>query len=81
MSPPPDIDALSTAELKGWLCHGNLNQLAEARQEGFGSCRCGRSPSVKCAAPEDAQRVTGCEVTLGVEGVVDGGMNRQEALS
>jgi hypothetical protein len=62
------------------LCHGNLNRLAEARQDGSGSCRCGRSPSVKCPAPEDAQRVTGCKVTLGVEGVVDGGMNRQEAL-
>jgi hypothetical protein len=32
-------------------------------------------------APEDAKRFAGCQVTLGVEGVVDGGMNSQEALS
>jgi imidazolonepropionase-like amidohydrolase len=63
------------------LCHGNLNRLAEARREGCRSSRCSRSPGVKCPAPEDAERGTGCEVTLGVEGVVDGGMNRQEALS
>ncbi|SDR58824.1 hypothetical protein SAMN05519103_06228 [Rhizobiales bacterium GAS113] len=62
-------------------CHGNLNRLAEARQDDPGSCSRCRSPSVKCPAPEDAERVTGCQVTLGVEGVVDGGVNRQEALS
>ncbi|SEF07807.1 hypothetical protein SAMN05519104_8415 [Rhizobiales bacterium GAS188] len=62
------------------LCHGKPNRLAETRQDGSRSCRCSRSPGVKCLAPEDAERVTGCQVTLGVEGVVDGGMNRQEAL-
>jgi hypothetical protein len=31
--------------------------------------------------PEDAQRLTGCEVTPGIEGAAGGGMNRQEALS
>ncbi|SDR58122.1 Adenylate cyclase, class 3 [Rhizobiales bacterium GAS113] len=62
------------------LCHGKPNRLAETRQEGSRSCRCSRPPGVKCLAPEDAERVTGCQVTLGVEGVVDGGMNRQEAL-
>jgi hypothetical protein len=53
---------------------------AEARRDGSRSSRCSRSPGVKCPGPEDAERVTGCEVTLGVEGVVDGGMNRQKAL-
>ena len=39
-----------------------------------------RSPGVKCLTSEEAKRFAGCEVTLGVEGVLDGGMNRQEAL-
>jgi putative transposase len=65
----------------GGLCHGNIKRLAESPQDGSGSCRGGRSPSVKCPVPEDAERGTGCKVALGVEGVVDGGMNRQEALS
>jgi hypothetical protein len=62
-------------------CHGNVNRLAETCQDDSGSCRCGSSPGVKCLAPEDTERVTGCQVTLSVEGVVDGSMNRQKVLS
>ncbi len=38
------------------------------------------SPSPERLFSEGAERVTGCEMALDVEGVVDGGVNRQEAL-
>jgi hypothetical protein len=59
----------------------NLFWRCESQKFGSGSGRGGRAPRLERFASEDAERVTGCEVTLGVEGVVDGGMNRQEALS
>jgi len=62
-------------------CHRNLSPLAKTRRHGSGSClRCG-SPSGECRASKDAEGVPGCEVALGVEGIVDSGMNRQKVLS
>ena len=47
----------------------------------FGSGRGGGSPRPECFVSEDAKRAAGCEMTLDVERVVNGGMNGQEALS
>ena len=62
-------------------CHRNLSPLAKTPQDGSGSCRRCGSPSGECRASKDAEGVPGCEVALGVEGIVDSGMNRQKVLS
>src|SRR5271166_4799892 len=46
----------------------------------FGLRRGGVSPRLERFFSEDAERAAGCEMALNVEGVVDGGVNRQEAL-
>jgi hypothetical protein len=46
----------------------------------FGSRRGGGSPRLECFVSEDAKRAAGCQMALDVESVVDGGVNRQEAL-
>jgi hypothetical protein len=46
----------------------------------FGLRRGGGSPRLERFFSEDAERAAGCEMALDVEGVVDGGVNRQEAL-
>ena len=46
----------------------------------FGLRRGGGSPRLERFVSEDAERAAGCEMALDVEGVVDGGVNRQEAL-
>jgi hypothetical protein len=38
------------------------------------------SPCLERFAPEDAERVAGCQVALDVETLVDGGVNRREPL-
>jgi len=40
----------------------------------------GGSPRLESFVSEDAERAAGCEMALDVEGVVDGGVNGQEAL-
>jgi hypothetical protein len=45
-----------------------------------GSGRGGGSPRLIRFFSEDAEGVTGCEMALDVESVVDGGLNRQKAL-
>ena len=62
-----------------------LSRQLERRRAKFASPssssgRGSNSPRPERFVPEDAERVTGCEMTLEVESVVDGGMNRQEAL-
>jgi hypothetical protein len=46
----------------------------------FGLRRGGGSPRPQRFVSEDAERVAGCEMALDVEGVVESGVNRQEAL-
>jgi hypothetical protein len=46
----------------------------------FGSCGCRSSPRLERFFSEDAVRVAGGEMALDVEGVLDGGVNGQEAL-
>ena len=61
-------------------CHTNMNWRRKSESPNSGSsCRRG-SPCFERFASEDAERVTGCEMALDVEGVVDGGVNRQKAL-
>ena len=61
-------------------CHTNMNWRRKSESPNSGSsCRRG-SPCFERFASEDAERVTGCEMALDVEGVMDGGMNRQKAL-
>ncbi len=45
-----------------------------------GSGRGGGSPRPESFVSEDAERAAGCEMALDVEGVLDGGVNGQEAL-
>jgi len=40
----------------------------------------GGSPRLERFVSEDAERAAGCEMALNVESVLDGGVNRQEAL-
>ena len=44
------------------------------------SGRGGGSPRPEGFLSEDAERAAGCEMALEVESVLDGGVNRQEAL-
>ena len=46
-----------------------------------GSGRSSRAPRLESFHSEGAKRATGCEMALDVEGVLDGGVNGQEALS
>jgi hypothetical protein len=46
----------------------------------FGLRRGGGSPRLERFFSEDAERAAGGEMALDVKGVVDGGVNRQEAL-
>jgi hypothetical protein len=59
-----------------------LGRRAEALNLGRALRRCGRSlPVGHGLCPEGAQSSTGNQMTLEVEGVVGGGMHRDEALS
>jgi hypothetical protein len=73
------------------LCSSeSLDQLALSREPNlaarnfgspsFGSPRGGGSPRLERFVSEDAKRATGCQMALDVESVLDGGVNRQEAL-
>jgi hypothetical protein len=59
-----------------WRCHGNLSGIADTCRDGSRSCRRCGSPGVKCRDSEDARCLARCEVSLGVERVVDGDMER-----
>jgi hypothetical protein len=62
-------------------CHMNLFWQRESPKS-LGSSsgrRCG-SPRLERFASENAERVAGCEMTLDVENVVDGGVNEEDAL-
>jgi hypothetical protein len=64
------------------LCHGNRNPLAVKRQDGFPAQAAVAVLQVSNASPlrtRSALRDVGWRGV--VEGVVDGGMNSQEALS
>jgi hypothetical protein len=50
------------------------------RKASLGSGCGGGSPRPERFHSEDAERTTGCEMTLDVKSVVDGGVKRQEAL-
>ena len=63
------------------LCHGNLKQAGEGDGASSVSSSRGRVlPLLHGFDPEETQRAAGDEMALEVEGVVDGGMNGQEAL-
>ena len=54
---------------------------AARRLEGpLASGRGGGSPRPERLVSQDAERAAGCEMALDVERVVNGGVNRQEAL-
>jgi hypothetical protein len=62
-------------------CHENL-ALAKRKSEGLGSSS-GRSrcpPVLQRFPSEDAERFAGNKIALNAEGIVDGGLNGQEAL-
>jgi hypothetical protein len=62
-------------------CHAKPN-LARAKigSPNSGSGRGGGSPRLESVFSEEAERAAGCEMTLDIEGVVNGGVNRQESL-
>jgi hypothetical protein len=69
------------SNVSGWDCHENLAS-AEGKSEelGLDSSR-GRCPPIpEGFASEGAERVAGNKMALDVEGVLDGGVNRQEPL-
>ena len=62
-------------------CHGKSFRLEERIYNRAGSGgQCGYPPMLHRLASEPAKRVAGEEVTLNVEGVVDGGVAGEEAL-
>jgi hypothetical protein len=67
-------------DLCQWPCHENLSLAARILAGGFSSCRGSGSPRPEGMVSEDAERAAGCEMALDVEGVLDGGVNGQEAL-
>ena len=68
-------------DLQG-LCHGNLLGDAGRVNQGGRSRSRGRDvPIVSSVCPEQAQRAAGEKVALEREGVVNGGMHAEEALS
>ena len=52
----------------------------ESQKLGSGSGRGGRAPRLERFASEEAERSARCKIALGVEIVVDGGVNGQEVL-
>jgi hypothetical protein len=61
-------------------CHGNLIWAAGNPEAAAGSHEAVAARHVWSAVSEDAERATGCEMALDIEGVVDSGMNRREPL-
>ena len=66
--------------LAGRCCHTNLIPATRCLEGPLASGRGGGSPRPERFVSEDAKRAAGCEMTLDVERVVNGGVNGQEAL-
>ena len=62
-------------------CHGNGSGIAGDLPGQFPIMPPLAFSGVKCRSSEDAKCLARCEVALGAEDVVDGGMNRQKSMS
>ncbi len=75
----------SVSRLRAGRCSGGVvtrTEFGRVKIESLssGSRRGGGSPRPKRLISEYAERAAGCEMALDVEGVLDGGVNRQESL-
>jgi hypothetical protein len=80
-TPPQGDDGRRALEAFQRRCHINLKRRrAKFGSPSSGSGRGSSSPRLERFVSEGAERAARCEMALDVEGVVDGGVNRQEAL-
>ena len=75
------MQSLRSGQAFQGLCHGNVTEYALRPKLAGASCRCDSAvPLCGSFGSEDPQCGSGDEVALKVEGVVNGGVQRQEAL-